>query len=281
MLIFHAVENPGIIPIFYEKTGIRLNILLAYNNIKGNSWKLTNLYRDRINLLYLDSGAYSVYTGKSSIDVHGYLDYLKLYGHKYDACFNLDDRFDDPDHNLQNQNCLEKGLIGKTTRPIPVIHDKGNPIGEFEMYVGLDHLYIAIGSSGSRAQKDQLLAQAKAKYPDVKIHLFGDLDGYLLRKHRPFSADSATWMYKAGRGGGIIYWRPSENKAYQFNVGSRETFKGSPHIKLSPLWEEIRAFIHDTFGYEERDLFKYEVRCILNFYFFWQLENYLNSLDGK
>lgn len=281
MLIFHAVENPGIIPIFYDKTGIKLNVLIAYNNIKGNSWKLTDLYRDRINLLYLDSGAYSVYTGKSNIDVHGYLDYLKLYGDKFDACFNLDDRFNDPGHNQQNQSYLESGLIGSATMPIPVVHDKNDPLGEFETYTGLGHDYIAIGSSGSKADKDQLLGQAKEKYPDVKIHLFGDLDGYLLTKHRPYSADSATWVHKAGKGGGIIYWRPSENKPYQYNVGSREVFKGSPHIKLSPFWGEIRAFIHDSFGYEERDLFKYEVRWILNFYFYWQLENYLNSLDVR
>jgi hypothetical protein len=279
MFIFHAVVDPGIIPLFYEKTGIKLNALIAYNNIKGHSWNLTDLYHDLINLRFLDSGAYSASTGNSKIDVFGYGNYLNRFGHKYDGCFNLDDRFDDPTHNLQNQLYLESSLIGKPTRPIPVIHDKKDPFGEFEMYVGLGHRFIAIGSSASKASKDQLLEQAREKHPDVRIHLFGDLDRYLLEKHRPFSADSSSWAHKAGVGGGIYYWRPSEKKQYHYNIGGRDSIKGSQHIKLSPFWEEIRAFLYDTFRYEYNDLFKYQVRWILNFYFFKQYEDYVNGLD--
>ena len=277
--IFHAIAEADMVPVFYEKTGIPLNILIAYNYKKGQSSKLTDLYRDRINLLYLDSGAYSVSTGRSNIDVYGYRQYLKNFGFKFNVCFNLDDRFDDPDHNLQNQLYLERGLEGSTSRPVPVIHDKINPFGEFEMYAGLGHDYIAIGSSGSNADKDRLLEQAKLKYPNVKIHLFGDLDKKLLEKHHPYSADSASWAHKAGKGGGIYYWRSSENRPFQFNIGGRDSVKGAQHIKLSPFWEEIRAFLYDTFRYEYDDLFKYQVRWILNFYFYNQFENYLNSLD--
>jgi len=279
MYIFQAIAEAGMIPILYDKTGIPLNILIAFNYMKGQSFNLTDLYRDRIKLLYLDSGAYSVSTGKSNIDVQGYRDYLKKYGHKFDACFNLDDDFNMPDHNLQNQLYLESGLAGSTSFPVPVIHDNINPFGEFEMYARLGHNFIAVGSAGSRSSKDQLLTQAKEKYPHVRIHLFGDLDRYLLEKHRPYSADSASWAHKAGKGGGIYYWRSTENKQYHFNVGGRDPVKGGQHIKLSPFWEEIRAFLYDTFRYEYRDLFKYQVRWILNFYFFNQLESYLNSLD--
>lgn len=279
--IFCAVGDAGMVPKFYDKTGILLNIMIAYNYIKGHSFKLTDTYRDRVNLLYLDSGAYSVSTGRSNIDVYGYFHYLNTYGHKFNVCFNLDDRFDDPDHNLVHQLYLENGLLNTTTVPVPVVHDDIDPFGEFEMYAGLGHSYIAIGSSGSAAVKDKLLTQAKEKYPEIKIHLFGDLDRKLLEKHRPYSADSASWAHQAGKGGGIYYWRPSENKGYQYNVGGRDSVKGAPHIKSSPFWEEISAFLYDTFRYEYNDLFKHEVRWILNFYFNHQLEKYLNSLGEK
>jgi len=278
MLIFQAIAEADMIPIFFDKTGIKGNYLIAFNYLKGQSWKLTDQYREMINLLFLDSGAYSSSTGKCVISVSEYLRYLKLYGHKYDACFNLDDDFNNPSHNLQHQLYLENGLIGTTTRPIPVIHDEKNPFGEFAMYAGMGHQYIAIGSSGSRASKDQLLEQTKKKYPDVKIHLFGNLDKYLLEKHRPFSADSASWAHQAGKGGGIHYWRPSENKSYQFNIGGRDQVRGSQHIKKSSFWEEIRAFLYDTFSYEYNDLFKYQVCWILNFYYYKQYEDYVNSL---
>ena len=276
--IFQAIVDADTVPMFFDKTGIKLNYLIAFNNIKGQSWKLTDQYRDRINLLFFDSGAFRASSGKIAISASGYLGYLKLYGHKYVAVCNLDDRFDDPGHNLQNQLYLERGLAGTNIRPVPVIHDKNDPFGEFELYAGMEHPFIAIGSAGSRSDKDLLLTQAKAKYPDVKIHLFGDLDKYLLEKHRPFSADSASWAHQAGKGGGIYYWRPSEHRQYQFNVGGRDIVKGSPHIKSPLLWEEIRAFLYDTFRYEYNDLFKYQVRFILNLYSLKQYEDYLNSL---
>jgi len=276
MLIFHAITETSTLQLFHDKTGIRLNYLIAFNYAKGQSFKLTDLYRDRINLLYLDSGAYSVSTGKSNIDVHGYRGYLKSYSHKFNVCFSLDDDFNHPDHNLLNQLYLEQGLAGSATLPVPVVHDQNNPFAEFEMYAGLGHSYIAIGSSGSPADKDQLLTQAKAKYPDVKIHLFGDLDRNLLEKYRPYSADSATWAHHAGVGC-IYYWQPNEKKQYSFNTGERDAVKGSQLIKRSPLWEEIRAFLYDTFRYEDHDLLNYQVRRILNLYFYKQYEDYLNS----
>ena len=279
MFIFHAIADAGMIPIFFDKTGLLLNILIAYNYKKGQSFNLTDVYRKWIKRLYLDSGAYFASTGKSNIDVFGYRDYLNLYGHKFDLCFNLDDRFNDPQHNLYHQLYLESGLLNSTTLPVPVIHDKIDPFGEFQLYAELGHQYIAIGSSGSRESKDQLLQMAKDKYPNVRVHLFGDLDRNLLIKHRPYSADSASWAHKAGKGGGIYYWRSSENKQYQYNIGGRDKINGGEHIKLSPHWEEIRAFLYDTFRYEYNDLFKYQVRWILNFYYFKQFEDYINSLS--
>lgn len=281
MHIFCAVGNADMVPIYHDKTGLRPNIMIAFNNLKAQSFKLTDTYRDRINLLYLDSGAFAASTGKSKIDVFGYLNYLKEYGHKFDLCFNLDDRFDDPDHNFRHQIYLEKGLINHIVKLAPVIHDNDDPIGEFETYAAMGHSFIAIGSSGPPAIKDKLLTYSKQKYPDVKIHLFGDLDRKLLEKHRPYSADSASWAHQAGKGGGIYFWRSSENRMYQFNVGGRDSVKGGTHIKLSPLWEEISAFLYDKFRYEYNDILKYEVRYILNIYSNQQFEDYLNSSDNK
>lgn len=279
--LFYAIVEADTVSLFFDKTGIESCYLIAYNNIKGQSWKLTDQIRRKIKLLYLDCGAFASSTGKCVISLQGYLRYLQLYGDKYDACFNLDNDFNNPDHNLQNQLYLEKGLAGTGILPIPVIHDKANPFGEFEMYAEMGHQYIAIGSAGSRSSKDQLLTQAKEKYPDIKIHLFGDLDRYLLEKHHPYSADSASWAHQAGVGGGISYWRPSENRQYNFNIGGRDSVKESEHIKLSPLWEEVRAFLYDRFRYEYNDLFKYQTRFVLNLYALKQYENFLNSLDEK
>ena len=118
MKIFAAIDDAEIIEKFFEKTNIKLNYLISYFYLDGQAYKLLHDYRSMINELYLDSGAFSVATGKSKITITEYSRYLKLYGNKFTQYFNLDDRFDDPDHNQSNQQYLEEHLSG-AKKPIP------------------------------------------------------------------------------------------------------------------------------------------------------------------
>ena len=63
MKIVNAIENANIIPLLYEKTKTKINVLMSYHLLKGNAYKLTKVYRDMIDSLYLDSAAYSVSKG--------------------------------------------------------------------------------------------------------------------------------------------------------------------------------------------------------------------------
>ena len=97
--------------------------------------------------------------------------------------------------------------------------------------------------------------QIKEKYPDLKIHLFGNLDRKILEKYRPCSADSSSWAQLSGKGGSIYCWRPSEKKDYIYYVGSKESDNEPPHIKRSQFWDEIEVSLHKTFGYNYQKLF--------------------------
>jgi len=277
MNIFHAVVTSDTVNVFFDKTGIKLNILISYAYQEKNISYLTKKYRDKIGLLYLDSGAYSVITGKKKISVREYATFLSKYGDLFDACFNLDDRFDDIEHNLSNQEYLENALSNKSWKPVPVIHDAENPLNEFRMYAG-DYNFIALGSMGANKKIPRKQIEEIVKtYPNVKVHLFGQTNIKLLQQIKPYSADSAGWAHQAGKGGSIYYWRPSENKRYTYPYGGL-VGDNKKHIKNSPFWDEIAEFLK-SFGYKEKDLQDYRARQIINLYSMVKFEEYVNSLD--
>lgn len=278
MKIFHAIVSADTVNVFYDKTRVKLNILISYAYQDKNISLLTKKYRDKIGLLYLDSGAFSVITGKKRISIREYATFLSKYGDLFDACFNLDDRFDDIEHNLNNQYYLEEVLSHRSWKPVPVVHDAVNPMSEFRIYAENGYKSIALGSMGAEKKipKKQIEEIVKT-YPDIKVHLFGQTNIKLLEKIRPYSADSAGWAHQAGKGGSIYYWRPTENKRYTYSVGGI-VGDNKKHIKKSPFWGEIEKFLK-SFGYTEKDLQDPTSRQIINLHSMVQFEHYVNSLQ--
>jgi len=297
MKLFNAIGDARIIPLFYEKTGIKLNVLVSYHYLQGQEHPLVKEYRKMYNLLYLDSGAFSANTGKSKIDVHEYLQYLNLNGKPFDVTFNLDDNFSDPEHNWQNQVYLEKHLSKGIEKPVPVLHDAQDPFAEFERYYA-DYPYVAIGSNRNVAKN--FFKKVKGKYPRLKVHLFGNLSGEMLLKYRPYSADSAFFVHTS-KFGVIYYWDPQEKKEYPIDLGEREknvevrvegwrriykTKKKKqgnvPHFSKFKYRGKLEKFLRHTFGYEYHHLLSsWEARYVVNLYFIDQFQNFVNSLPPE
>ena len=283
MKIYQAITDADIVPKFYNRTKRKLNIMISYAYRERNISKLVKDYRSKINSLALDSGAFSVFTGRKKINLKVYGVFLRKFGDLFDLCFTLDDRFDDAAHNYENQLELEEVLEGKSWKPIPVVHDFDDPFQEFQMYVNHGHEYIALGSMGERQKiGDDVLERIRMEYPDIKIHMFGTLNLEMLHKHRPESADSSGWAQKAGMGS-IYYWRPSENKSYSYDVGAVDSNTSKKNlVKDSPFYDEIKAFWMDKLHLTPEDVVsKSEAKYLCNLYFFTQLEEYLNSQDSE
>jgi len=278
MKIYAAIADAETVRMFFDKTGIKLNYLISYHYLYGQAYKLTKKYRRMIESLYLDSGAFSVSTGKSKITISEYLKYLKLYGNLFDEYFNLDDKFDDPDHNQSNQDYLKNNLPPEAKDPIPVVHDNEDPYEEFKLYVALGYQYIAIGST-TRVQ-DEVFDKINEEHPDVRVHMFGNLNREMLISFKPYSTDSATWAHAAGFGS-ILYWDPDEKKKYQIYMGSKDKKEeGHVHYKKFEHKEKLETFLDSTFQYQYSDFLGrggVEKRQIVNLYFFKQLEDYLNE----
>jgi hypothetical protein len=278
MKIFAAIANAGTVKMFFEKTDIKLNYLISYFYLDGQAHKITKEYRKMIKSLFLDSGAYSAEAGNIKISVAEYRTYLKLYGGLFDEYFNLDDNFDNPDLNQWNQEFIEKDLP-RDAKPIPVVHNNEDPFSEFRYYVDQGYEFIALGSTTPIS--DDEFEKIKTEYPEVKVHIFGRLDLDELIKHRPYSADAATWGHAAGNGN-IMYWHPDENRKYIISVGSRDRDDKVPHFKTFEHRDKLEEFLHGTFNFGYEKLIRKggaENRMIVNLYFYHLMENYLNSLS--
>jgi hypothetical protein len=261
--------------------------MIAFHYLKGQVEKLTKTYRHMIDLLYLDSSAYSVYKGTIKVSVSGYSLWVNRYGEPFDEIFNLDDDFSDPERNLQHQLYLEKNLPAGRKKPIPVVHDPVDPFEEVKMYVGLGYDYIGIGST--MKSKDKLFNQIKKEYPDLKVHLFGDLTRKTLITHKPYSADSTGYAESAKRGT-ILYWHEGEQKEYGLDLGERDRKAdekpgkgGGKIVKLKDFKyrKEFEEFLFKTFKYRTRDLIaSSEAKWVVNCYFMKQLEDYINGLGS-
>jgi hypothetical protein len=274
MKILNAIDNAEIVTIFFKKTGEKLNVLVSYAYLKGNGVKLTRDYRDKIDSLYLDSGAFTAASGKVHISLSEYRRFIRRFGALFDEVFNLDNKFDNPDHNKQNQIYLEEDLPKGSKRPIPVLHDKVDPLKEFREYADEGHKYIAIGSNLPR----KLLDVIWKDFSGIDIHMFGKLNRKLLFDYKPFSADASTWAKAVGFGK-LHYWDSEDKKEYTISLGEREGSKGSGilfddfHHK-----SQLESFLNDKLGFNRTQLMSdYIAKQIVNLYFFKQLENIINA----
>jgi hypothetical protein len=252
MIIYQAIDGPDVIAEFFNKFGerMKLNVLMSY-----------------------------VYTGKATISITEYLAYIRRYGHLFTTVFTLDDNFENPQHNLENQNYLEQGLQDKDWKPVPCIHDADDSMGEIQTYVDQGHSYIALGSTGDHGK---ILDEAYVKFPGVRFHLFGTLDRNILFKYKPFSADASSWAKEAGQGS-IYYWDEIDQKEYNIDIESRIK-KGAKSSGKNVLYSDfhhkmqLEEFLMNTFGYTHQTLLNVSLsRQIVNLYHLHQLQERINA----
>jgi hypothetical protein len=120
MKIFLAISNVDSVVRLYEKTQVKLNYLIAFDNVKRQADKLTRDYREMIESLYLESGGYAVRIGRANLNLDQYLFYLQQYGHLFDKFTSFDDKHNDFEHNFSNLLYLRRNLSDVGSRLISV-----------------------------------------------------------------------------------------------------------------------------------------------------------------
>lgn len=233
-----------------------------------------------IGLLYLESGGYRTRKGKANITKERYLEFLKSHGHLFDQVFSLDDKQDDVAHNQANLEYLEQNLMGTGVRPIPVLHDPKFYSSQIPRLAAKGYDYLCLATP--HMIPDEIFEDTIRDYPNMKFHLSGKLNRKILFKHLPYSADAANWIHSAAKGV-IHYWHLPELKEYTLYVGGRERKTNSPvDVQQFRHKKALEAFLSSTFNYSLAELTQStQARGIVNMYFYYQLETYLNSLANQ
>lgn len=207
--------------------------------------------------LFIDSGAFSAFTQKISIDITEYIKFLKDNQHVIDIYANLD-VIGDAEATYQNQLIMEKAGL----TPIPTFH-MNEDFKYLELYIN-KYNYIALGGMAkvNRSNKTILykwldkcfsLICDEQGYPKVKVHGFAATSISIMVRYPWYSVDSTSWILASRYG--IIYI-PKENilsNVYKIGISNQspmKEIKGRHFSNLSPqLRDKILSKIEEK-GYQ-------------------------------
>jgi len=181
-------------------------------------------------ITYIDSGAWSAYTQKQTIDIDAYIEYLQENAKYIDYYFNLD-VIGDPVASLKNFLYMKR----KGMDPIPVYHaleEKTSPL-KF-LYHYMDHTdYIAIGAIAkmNMSRRIQLLDITWADHltyddgmPKVKVHGLGMTSHLLMLRYPFYSVDSTSWVMYGRYGGILVPPYDSKQQIYRYDKNVQKVF---------------------------------------------------------
>jgi hypothetical protein len=263
----------------------RLNVLLSIAHNEGERKDFMETYRNMIDQLIGDSGAWSVAQGNSDLTLIEVITFLQMFGDLFNYYFNFDTDFSLQGfaHNLANQRAMERAGL----KPVPVIHNFFTD--EIEYYVKCGKYdRIALGSSQSTNFDDIRYAVDKIKKwgnPNIRVHWFGGGKFDWLVRLPIASCDSTSWAM-TGKFGGIRYWNPDVeklNKTHDIYVGGRTKALNEDeyHFVNYPWRRELEEYLHKTFEFDYRDLLVsgsgYDNMQIVNTRFYADLEKRINE----
>lgn len=192
----------------------------------------------------LDSGAYSVETGKNKVSVESYTLWLQLYLERYPQIkhyINLDD-LSDPYISMRNQLYMESEGLS----PMPVYH-YGEPTETLDSLCK-DYEYVGLGGMAVGSMPWQKLQKfwewIYDRYKDNKFHMFGVGTVQPFFYCQPYSIDSTSWNV-GSRFGDLMCYRKGlpyrfgggETDGYKFFFNTKELFANN--IRAQVDWEKL------------------------------------------
>ena len=245
----------------YDLMGKYPHYLESYHYI-GKGKRFTNLIREnqeRIpgHKIFLDSGAFSMYTKGIEIDIPAYVDFIKTNQDIIEAASVLDG-IGDPELTLTNQRVLEDHGVSV----LPCFH-YNEPIEYLERYIE-EYPYITLGGMVPISTPDlrqwldfiwEHYLTDDAGWPIRKIHGFGLTSLSLMERYPWFSVDSTSWVL-TGRFGSI-FWptetRPDGKLVISSQSPQRKTLD-KHYDTLSAIEKSAVDDIMHSYDYEPADL---------------------------
>jgi len=250
MDIYNASLTFGVLKRFFDIFKEPVNVLLSMALLGADT---SNFFQNRhmVKKLILDSGAWSVARGRSTLKLNEYIMYLKLNHSRFDAYFNFDTDFSDKGfkNNIISQTEMEEQGL----RPIPVVHNLFDD--EIDYYLQDGHKNLALGSSQITNKDNLEYATKRIKaLPGRTIHWFGGSKESWLIDIPVDSCDTSSWA-KTGAYGSIKYFnkkKTGDDRTDIVYVGDRmkNIEKNTYHYVSYPWRHDLDEYLKNTFGFK-------------------------------
>ncbi len=200
--------------------------------------------------VFLDSGAFSMWSLGAKVDIGAYCEYIKrnddIIRKEDDAILaSVMDAIGDPLGTYQNQKIMEQMGV----RPLPCFHYGEDP--RYLEYYAANYSYITLGGMVAQSTEALLpwlddiwekhLTDASGR-PKVKVHGFGLTTPVLMRRYPWYSVDSSSWVQQAKVGGMLLL-----PEARTINVSSQSPNRKVENQHLNTLAPPLREAVIKKF----------------------------------
>lgn len=219
------------------------------------------LIRDRKETVFMDSGAFSMFTQGVSISLEKYAEYLEAKKDIIHVASNLDEIGQGrEEQTYANQKALEK--MGARVQPVHHARDKDEWLQRY-LAEGYDYIFLGGMVSETTQYLKVWLDKIWRKYltnkdgsPKVKVHGFGLTTLELMERYLWFSVDSTAWVTTARYGG--IYLDMPNGKVITMKFSSarspKQKFFEDHYDALSPAAKKAVDARLAEFGFEAANL---------------------------
>lgn len=239
----------------------RLNILISFAYSPGEISVIEDR-RDKIGMLTLDAGTYTLFKNKDSaphVTEENYLRYTQLHKDKFDIIFSYDEDFSTD--GFATNFPIQLHLEGAGVPVTPVVHNIEND--EIEKYMRRGHDFISLGSAQIKKPDDIDIVFKKLIGTTMMVHMLGKTETKFLVRRPLRSADSSTWGMAASVGI-VLFWNDARqadeygDKTDQIYMGDRDQCdKGKHrgvHIDDYEYREEFEEYLKNHFDLTRDDL---------------------------
>lgn len=258
-----AFKHPELMP--------KIGILVSYYKIR----KLPEF--PFCDSMFLDSGAFSVYTQGGEIDIEEYMDFIREHEDQLDVYAALD-VIGDAKKSIRNYY----KMLGAGLKPLPAVH-RGEPMWVLETYAETTN-YIGLGGSAtpgarSRGARAASMDRIFGEYGHLDYHGYGIQQQSIMERYPWRSVDGQFAHYAARLGGIRSPWG-----AFVIGDDAAPKHRIQDKYKLKPrLIQRIREWIEDELGISWKGACAStpegtELRLIINARF---LEEYVTHINRR
>jgi hypothetical protein len=214
----------------------------------------------------LDSGAFSAWYHKDSVDLDAYIEFIKAHQKKFYSIVALDVIPGERARMAKTQRDIEEAaaqssrnftyMRTKGIAPIPVFH-QGENFSWLERMIDQRIPYIGISPYMKSTQDnivkwmDEVFTRIGDKdgAPLCKTHGFGVTGHFIIRRYPWFSVDSTSWALSAGYGNILMPkmgQEPDYTHPIQFSISERDQAGNNSMVNIEPKGIQ-RKYIDEYF----------------------------------